>query len=263
MSEFNKKLFYDNIEILLKERGIGIGVLESKAGVSIGYTARNKRDERSKPGIDFIMMAAEMLGVGIDALLKVDYLELSPTERYLFDFINKLKEETLHDKLIWNIESADILNSLEEDMDGNVDHPLFGTRSIQVEGFSGYPEYYSETVFRSKNFGIDTAINDDCFNLRMKNGAKLYIMNITKRDSDTNDKNAYAKELWMHVWGNGGQFLCDNKSSKLSSMVEDLYAVIKEDSRHPKISNDYRYAIDAFMKGDLSDDENTDDDMPF
>ena len=50
--------------------------------------------------------------------------------------------------------------------------------------------------------------------------------------------------------------MCSNRdNSPLATLVDDLYAVVKEFSKHPKIKKGLKEAIDAFMRDDLEDDD--------
>lgn len=58
----------------------------------------------------------------------------------------------------------------------------------------------------------------------MKDGTKLYIMNISKTVYRKNDLDAYAKEVWIYKPSIGSQFLSSNqKNSELAVLVDDLY----------------------------------------
>lgn len=259
-SEFNKDLMIKNISFMLSEFGKKIGELEAEAGVSAGYISRTAKDTKSKPGIDFVVKVAEALKTSVDTLINVDLSELTPTERYLISFLEKLKQDTLEDKLDWIRESAASLNRMETDMNGYVEHPLFSLETFYEEGECEYPEEVTRVVMISKHFDCRTAIEGDCFNLRMKNGATLYVMNICKSVHRINDPSAYAKEIWISQYGKN-QFLCDNSpNSSLAFLVEDLYSTLLIRSNHPKISRDLKQVIDSFMVDDLGQD---DEEMPF
>lgn len=255
--EFNKKIMFDNISFMLKEVGKKIGELEADAGVSPGYISRASKDGNAKPGIDFVVKAAEALGTSVDTLISVDMTSLTPTELYLISFLEKLKKDTAADKLEWNRESADFLNRLEPGMDYYANHPLFSFETFYEKGESDYPGEVSRVVMISDSFDCHTSIAGDCFNLRMKNGAMLYIMNISKSVYNLSDNDAHAKEIWLYKPGSGKQFLCSNyKSPNFSDLINDLYFVISEFAKRPRIKSDLKLAIDSFMNDDLSDDEN-------
>lgn len=259
--EFKKQLMLDNISFLLQELGKKIGELESDAGVSPGYISRISKEGNTKPGIEFIIKAANSLNISINTLLNVDLTEMTPNERYLMSFLEKLNKDTIDDKLDWNRESAERLNRVEVDRDFNTDHPLLSYETFYEEGEDDYPDRVSRVVFVSNAFDCTTFINGDCFNLRLKNGSTLYFMNISKSVHKVNDQDAFAKEIWMYTPGMGVNYLCSNRdASPLAALVDDLYTTISERMKHPRIKRELQYVIDAFMNDDVSDDDET---IPF
>jgi len=262
--EFDKKLMFDNIAYLLKETGKKIGEVENEAGVSAGYISRTSKDQNAKPGIDFIVRIADALHVGIDTLLGIDLSSLTPTERYLLTFLEKLRDDTAADKLEWHRESADSLNRMETDINGNVDHPLFSYETFYEEGEGDYPDQVSRVVFLSHTFDCHTFIDQECFNLRLKNGAYVYLMHVEKSVHRTNDPDVRAIEVWMVSPGEC-QYLCSSlDGSPLAPLVTALYAIVQEFSKHPKIKGDFKRSIDAFLNDDLDDDPVPQtDDLPF
>lgn len=261
--EFNKKLMFDNISFMLKEFGKKIGELEIEAGVSPGYISRTTKDESGKPGIDFIIKVADALNTSVDTLLNVDLTSLTPTERYLISFLEKLKKDTVSDKLEWNRQSADSLNRMECDHNGNVWHPLFSYETFFEETECEYPDEVSRVVFTSHQFDCHTYIDDECFSLSLKNGAVLYLMAISKSVHKVNDVSAFAKEIWMYKPSEGSHFLCSNRDPlEIGTLVDDLYRTVKEYSQHPKIKKGLQSVIDAYMNDDFEDDD-LDNDLPF
>lgn len=260
-NEFNKQLMLDNISFLLKEFGKKIGDLETDAGVSPGYISRISKEGNTKPGIEFIMKVADSLNTSIATLLNVDLTEMTISERYLVSFLEKLDKDTLNEKLDWNRESKERLNRAEPDINMDTDHPLLSYETFYEEGECEYPNEVSRVVFVSNTFDCGTYINGDCFNLRLKNGSILYFMNICKSVYNTNDPDAFAKEIWMYTPDDGANFLCSNTGiSPLAALVDNLYTTVSERMKLPRIKKELKYVIDAFMKDDLSDDEET---LPF
>ena len=259
-TDFNKQLMLDNISFMLKEFGKKIGELEAEAGVSPGYISRTSKDDKAKPGIDFIVKVAESLNTSVDTLLNINLSSLTPTERYLISFIEKLKRDTAEDKLDWVRSSAGSLNRMECDINGNVDHPLFSYEKFYEDGECDYPDEVERVVFMSHAFDVHTYISGDCFSLRLKNGTILYLMDFSKSVYRANDSDVFGREIWMYKPQIGTQYMCGNRdNSPLAALVDDLYTVVKEFSKHPKIKKGLQDAIDAFMRDDLEDD----DDLPF
>lgn len=267
-ADFNRNLFFDNISYLIKKHDLKIGEIESGAGVSAGYISRASKDEKSKPGIEFVMKVAELLNISVDALLRSDLTNATPTEKYLVSFLGKLNNDTIEDKLAWGREPKGELNRLEADMRGDTEHPLFRLRKFDES--NDYDDSVGEVtrvVFTSHNYDCRTSIYKDCYYLRMKNETFLHLMNICQTYAPLNDPDNLAIEIWMTSQGIAPQFLCDNKGEPaISRMIDGLYTSVNENMRHPKINKNLQYVIDAFMENDdLEDDPPTFDseDIPF
>lgn len=260
---FNKTLCFSNIRELLRQNSdVKIGQIEKEAGIRLGYMSRLEKDgNTSEPSMEFIVSAAKLLKVSIDTLITVDLTGLTPTEQYIVSFFDKLKADTLKDKLDWNSETAFNLNRMEPDINGWVYHPLFAEETFYEETECEYPEEVTRIVFNSKTFGPHTYICGDCFNLRLKNGTTLYLMDIEKSVHRTGDTSAFAKEAWVSVPNKGCQVLVASQdNTPVAPLIEVLFSTVKERMEHPKVNNDVMYAIDSFMKDDIEDDE---DYLPF
>ena len=255
---FNKSICFSNIRELLKQnQTVKIGQIERDAGIRLGYMSRlEKEGNTAEPSMEFIVTAAKLLHVSVDTLISYDIAGLTPTEKYLVNFVEKLKIDTLANKLNWNIESKFELNKVELDINGNCSHPLFSYENFYRQTDCEYPENVDEAVYVSKTFGPNTCINDDCFNLRLKNGSVFYLMDIVKDVHRTNDKSAFVKEAVMYVPGGKTQILATTKDEyPIGELLNNLYDIVKEQMKHPQVNKEAMYAIDAFMKDDLSDDE--------
>ena len=254
---FNKTVCFSNIRELLKQNSdVKIGQIEKEARVRLGYMSRlEKEGNVSEPNIEFIMSAAKLLKISLDTLLYVDLKSLTPTEQYLVKFFDKLKEDTNKDKLDWNKETAMDLNSMEPNDYGYCDHPLFSFETFSEESESGYPEEITRITYKSKSYGLRTTIHNDCFNLRLKNGATLYLMDISKSVYRTTDPEAYAKEVVMFVPNNGYQYLVTSMDkTPIADLLDGLFNTVKERMEHPKVKKEVMGAIDAFMIDDFDDD---------
>lgn len=260
---FNKTLCFSNIRELLRQNSdVKIGQIEKEAGIRLGYMSRlEKEGNTAEPSMEFIVTAAKLLKVSIDTLISVDLTGLTPTEQYIVSFFDKLKSDTLKDKLDWNRETAFNLNRMESDINGCY-HPLFAEETFYEETECEYPEEVTRIVFNSKTFGPRTYICGDCFNLRLKNGTTLYLMDIEKSVHRTGDASAFAKEAWMSVPHKGCQLLVASQDdTPVAPLLEVLFSTVKERMEHPKVNNDVMYAIDSFMKDDIEDDDT--DECPF
>lgn len=264
---FDKSLFFSNVRYLLaRNTELKVGQIEREANVRLGYTARlEKPDNTSEPSMEYICSASKILGTSIDVITSIDLQAMTPTEKYLSEFVDKLKIDTLKDKLNWNKETADELNRADCDMNGNVYHPLLSVETFMEESETEYPDEITRVTFVSHSFGPNTWINGDCYNLRLKNGTYVYLMDICKSVHKLGDSSAYVKEVWMYSAHSGAQFMfASNDVGPLSNVVEPLFEIVRESCRHPRLNNEFKSAIEAFMTDDISDDEDfMDPELPF
>ena len=254
INEFSKEIFMNNIYYLLKAKSMKVGEVEKSIGVSIGYLAKLKKDAGLRPGIDLVIKIAEKLQVSIDTLVGVDMEKLTGTEQYLLCFVEKLKTDTEAEKLEWWRETASGLADVEIDRNGFPEHPFFTCEEFYEDRGGDYPDRVSEVVFVSNAFGPHTAIHGDCYNLRMKNGARLFLADIVKSTYRQTETDVYAKEIWMQTTSAGSQFLCSNRNPQYSAFVNNLFTAVAEYCKHPRLGAAYRNVIDAFMKDDMKDD---------
>lgn len=265
---FDKNRCFSNIRWLLKQKPeVKIGQIEKEAGIRLGYMSRlEKEGNTSEPSIEFVVTAAKLLNVSIDTLISINLSDLTANEKYLVKVFDKLKKDTLADKLEWNTEKASNLNYIETDINGNVEHPLFELRTFFEKTEIEYPNQVTRVVFHSKSFEENTYINGDCYNLRLKNGTILYLMNICRNVSSKDEPEAYAIEAWTYV-PNGAcsPLLTSLDQSAIAPMVSALYEVVKNQMSHLRINKGAIPALDAFLKNDLEDDpvDLHDDGIPF
>ena len=246
--QFNKQNIFFNIAYLCDEQGITIDELERAVDVSPG-TLSEMKNEGPAPEIAILAAVANRLGVSIDAMVYGLFFELSSTERYLVPFLEKLEKDTLFEELDWDKESAVYLNQMDPDSENFVDHPLFELASFVEETYDEYSQWIADYRMRSRSFDIYTRIAGDCFKLRMGD-AVLYLMDISKSVIHRNDPDAYAKEIWMYHPDKGTQYLCSNKDIlPVGSLVEHLFSVVEEESKHPKVKPSFRAVIDTVMAG--------------
>lgn len=260
---FNKSVCFSNIRELLKDNpDVKIGQIEKDAGIRLGYMSRLEKDDNTaEPSVEFIVTAAKLLNVSVDTLISMDLANLTPTEKYLVNFVEKLKTDTMADKLNWNVISKNEMDRYETDINGNSLHPLITSETVYDTCGGDYPQPFEVNMYVSKTFDLETDIYGDCYDLRMKNGSKLYLMNVAKTKKRTSDVQESVIEAVMYVPGGKRQVLATTKDEyPIGELLKNLYKVVKEHMKHPQVNKDAMYAINAFMNDDLSDDP---DELPF
>ncbi len=252
VTSFDSKVMFNNISYLASQQNKKIGELEAAAGVSTGYISRTK-DGNFKPGIEFVLNVANELNVSVDTLLKTDLSALTPTEQYLKNLLERLIDDTTSDKLDWNVDTADSLNYIQPDENGNTGHPLFSIKTFMVPTEVEYPEEVTRPVFESRTFGNQTCIADDCFYLQLNNDTTLYLMSICKLAHRVGDPNAYAKELWISNDAEQQELCSNNGTETISPLVDHLYTLVVESSKHPKIKQNLKASLDSYLENSIDD----------
>ena len=250
---FNKKLCFSNIRSLLANNdNVKIGQIEKSAGLRAGYMSRlEKDDNQSEPAIEFVVTAAKSLNVSLDLLISVDLSAQTEADMYLLRLLDKLKLDTINNRLKWELEPVNVLNGFEPaDIDERPPHNLFVDSVIDEEG-----TITRRFVFNSNAFGKHTIITDNCYNLRLKNGKYLYLMNVGDKSYLLNDKSAKAREIWICGHNDVPQYVVGNRESEtLSLAVDKLFDVVQSRITRPRLTDDAIHSLDAFMNDDLTDD---------
>ena len=117
-----------NIYTLAKKKGLRIGDLETSCGVSVGYLARLRQDQKqSLPGSEFLFHAARLLETSVDNLLYFDFQLAAESDKVLDSFISKLICDTVTDRLSWRPDTACVPSPYISDKAfAFPDHPLLG-----------------------------------------------------------------------------------------------------------------------------------------
>lgn len=247
MKEFNKMLCLSNIYHLAKSKNIKIGDLESAAGVSAGYISRlNKADTKTSPSIEMLAVAADMLGVSLDALLYHDYEALTPTEKYMVDFLEKLQAKTVSHDQIWRRETYSRLHRVYQDQHGNPDHPLF---DWQKNDSDSYPSIAYNSLFREAE---QVVVIDDAYILPFNGSDFLYLMKVGVPVEMDDRGNTMETEYELYLvdsrWN--VSIVCHStweEESPYNQPLADLYTAAADSSKHPILTSNVRSAIDNFM----------------
>lgn len=86
-------------------------------------------------------------------------------------------------------------------------------------------------------------------------------MNIRKSTYRIGETDVFAKEVWIYNPAAGKQFLMGTlDKSKLAPLAEELYQIVSDRTKHPKIKTGLKYVIDAFMNDDMEDNP---EELPF
>lgn len=227
--EFQKERCIETIYSLAKTKGLKIGELEEKAGVSKGYLARiNKEGSTANPPIEVIVSIADQLDVSVDYLIAADMNTLSDSEQFVIDFANKLKKKTLDMKMEWISESNNVLNA-ENNIE--VDNPLV---TVEKNYTPEFDQMYDCHVYRSRFYGQgEVIVVDNCYHAELKLGNPRVYINKVRYRIYKDDKDTYGEmsddviEIYI-VKGSEINPVCSTYYVKpeIKEAVESLYEVV-------------------------------------
>lgn len=240
---YDKHLLFNNIRYLLRKNNIKLGDIEKEASVAPGYMSRlDKEFSSAEPSLEFVFTAAKLLNCSIDSLLKIDLSKLSTNEDYILNFLNKLIKETDNDVLTWNVEKYEYLKSFSDS--DSCDHPLFTIEKFE-DVFFNNTTIINRMIFKSNNYGKNTLIGGDGYNLEMPGNCRLYVMKVKN-----NTVNCPASiEIWMYNEKNNTvKPLITTADINLSKVLITLYEKIESSVKRPTIDKDLKSVIDAFME---------------
>lgn len=232
MSNLDKGLLGRNIKYLASQKGIKLGDLEAQVAVSAGYFSRlsnenskksNNENSKSSTLVDVIINVAEQFNVSIDALVSTDLEALTPNEKTLSQFFDRLYKDTIEDKLVWDKQS-------ENNFIISIEHPLI----YQSPDFQPY--YHSL-------FDDDTKLSGDVFKVCI-NYEDLYLIHVIN-----SARTVVGFELYFCFNNNENiEPVCRlNSDSKLYVQVLDLYKAASESSNHLKLSSSVIQMISDYM----------------
>lgn len=236
---FDKQVCLNNIRFLAKAKGINLGDLETGAGVSAGYLSRlSKEDSKSSPSIEVLSSIAEKLGVSIDGLVGYDYAGMSPTERYIIDFLEKLVDSTYNGIQMWEKESTASFAKLSVYRNDTTDHPLF----IGEDGRAVYNSYFATKA--------GTQPVSEIYHTTLTHSNVLYIAKVRYPDTNGDDIEVYIFQPGGYGSNASIEAVCATNpivETAFDTALNRLYNVIKDSCRNVKVNQAVRSAIDSFM----------------
>ena len=274
--EFDRQKMLSNISTLIQQRGMKIGELEAKVGVSAGYLSRlGKEDSKAIPAIDVIWRIARELGVNIELLVDGNFDHATENLAYLQKFIQRLFEKTVTGGLDWQSYSR---YRMEQAVRGEV--------NLQVPFIETDPErtftdnrddllqmgcdYSSITGCGHKHFisftwpGSTQSMGGSCFYTDIATAKRLYIakfVDVMYEDANEYDPGVPDLVDWYEVivedTSSGHiEAICStlSKSAPLLPDIEKLYQELKQHEYDLRIAPTVKQVIDDFM---------SDDDLPF
>lgn len=243
---FDKAGCIENIYVLAKERGIKIGDLEEKAGVSKGYLSRiNKEGNTSIPSIELLDSIAEQLGVSVDYLINYRMFEPTEGEAFLLKFLDKVMHRTICGKLEWQCENDGVVR---EDSASPVNNPLVSI----VDGYSGEFDVLYKTHQFNSRFGNAVLIGNTYHTDMPGSNAKIYIMKVHYIVEAADGSSGYTLPMYeIYLVERDITPLCSSYYVRtgipLMDKITELYRTIETSTSRIGITSDSKKLMENFM----------------
>lgn len=245
---FDKEVFLDNLEYLMKEKNVKAKEIEDKADVSKGYISRLKQENnKSVPGIDFILNVSEFFGVSVETLSVFDLSKSSDNEKYINNFLNHLIIKTEKGDIKWSDFSF-------EDLSGNKsvrkkedlftrNEPSFMQGINKV--LNGSKLYRSTFEYGDYSF---VRSEGNCFVFSMDEDTYLYL---TKVVLEKEEEKFEGFEMFMSINDVDRKNLCcvyPERKETCNELLYRLYNTIKEMKSKNILDDETKQIIDDFLK---------------
>ena len=248
---FDKKRGIENIYALAKAKGLKIGDIEEKAGVSKGYLSRiNKEDSTSIPTIDLLASIAEQLEVGIDFLVNYPIGTISPNEEFVYQFIDKLTTATTAGKMEWIPETEGLLRA---DTDVAVKNPLvYVTKNYSDEVDIWYDTHgYTSGIYS----GGSVEVIGDCYYASLPSSNATVFLNSVRYFIPKEGGRFASTETFdaieVYLVTNGVKPICSTYyvCEAIKKAVKDLYTAVSSAPSHIGLEYSTKAVMQSFMKG--------------
>lgn len=240
MSKFDNRICYENIINLYKAKGFKIGEFETEIGASIGYFSRLIKEDGKLGTIssEILFKAADVLAVPVEQLGSVDLTCLDPTEQYYFDFLNKVINETQNNNIDWKQYRKEDLRYFKNTMN------LFEIEYGQLNGIEY--AFYNSQFWDDRKYNVSLA--NDVFVFENEQGS--FVLTCVDVSSESNFKfkgyELYFVDLNSQV--NGICYSAPDQNQCINQTLDSLFKTVALYIKKPKLDENVRVAIDAFMK---------------
>ena len=241
---FDKRICFENIRFLLSRESVKLGDIERNAGLTPGYMSRlEKEGNASDPSVEFVVTAAEMLGITVDTLLNSRLTSIPKDEELLIKFFTAVKEDTETGNVVW------VKNNLDE--------------LTECRGCARDPEYFtilSEPNPNSNDFSViyssyflpkkEYLFIGTCYQTQsLGTEDELILMKMELEDPPPEFTGEFIE---VYHKGDGGSIepLCNNaiSSNEMNVVVKSLFERAAISASHIHISEETRGFIDDYMK---------------
>ncbi len=242
--DFERSRLMNNISVLIKEKGLKVGELENKVGISAGYISKmTKADSESMPGIDLIYKLAQELEVSVEALVCGDFNKSNDNLLFLIRFLHSLEEDVNLHRHEW--ESFETYGALQKEY-AFPDLPMM-TRTLEVNLQQKESAFQFVSAFK-KDANL-TVTKDNFCGFVPELGTVL----LFKLDNHLPEGRKTEFEMYVIEDRGGGDEpitpMCSSLDSdgEVSPYITDLYNCLLKHSKDIKVSEETRTLINRYL----------------
>ncbi len=247
MESYDRNRLINNINYLLKQRGIKNKDLEAYAGVSPGYISRISADSNtSNPGIDYVCKVANFFEIPFNVLISENLADESHDEELCRKFIHVLYDETKYGHIIWlpyskkELESADSQNTIYSGIIGydKID-PHFD------EDCNSWQYYYKSII----NSGEYVKMKSNFYSAEFDNRVFVIAYVTYEYANKCVVKNEDAYELWLidDPKKPTPLFSTFKKSNNIKAMFDKIIAMCSSSESNINLSDSSIASIKKFL----------------
>lgn len=232
---YDKNRLINNIEYLLKKKGIKIGDFETSCGVSVGYLSRLKGNDKNdvSPSAEVLLQFSKLLDTSITLLLLSNFSALTETEIFVSNFLEKLIQRTEKNELLWERHNGIDIYLMD---DGEFIFPLM----IEDYDSFGNENPYLKSLFCDQRLYVSS----DFFVLRDKN-YEYYLLPVNGQCS-----NLHQLEFYLLLPHKQVRKICysgEDTKDAIAKLLENLYSSVVESCKQVRIDSDVKKAIEQFL----------------
>lgn len=241
---FDKNKLFRNIRKLISSTGAKLGQIEKEAGCQPGYMSRlEKAGNTTDPSVEFVVTAAKELEVSLDLLIYGNMGNMTPTEMYILNFINKLIRDTKNDVVVWK--ANDLGKGFRiADVEKESKADIFQQFIESIDAATNSVRYRS--LFFPDN-KVVTCVGNCYVGDLSGSEAKMYIMSCLDPAAEEGVRQFY--ELYIVDNDKVNPLLCTAQTSEgLIPAVDQLFEAVEVSATHIHINGDVRTIIDLYLR---------------
>ena len=266
--KFSQKHLLQNIFAVIEQKGLKIGDVEKRSGISVGYLSRLAKSEKSFPTVETVWSIARTLGVSLEWLIEGNASRITSQAEYLSRFISRLYDETQEGRLDWGRYTVWDINgmlsegapqgfpAIAEGKCTRSPETLIGADPAAVSGITN--SAHTRRICPVTRHDAAAAIAGSCFYTDISPETRLYLIRYMERMIVSVDETGAAlcdNVPWFELLSVSRQDfsvlpVCNTlaENEVLAPAIRKLYSDLQLHENDVRVNPGVRSLIDAFME---------------